>query len=106
MVEKVTWPDMGYPSDTVLIEWHRYEEKNYYGQWDELPHDPLLILIVHSDCEGDILPEHATLLADRLDEILPNIDDKDDGGHIGHRGGYRACDLSPVLGMQRLRTSQ
>lgn len=32
--------------------------------------DPLTILIDHSDCDGEILPEQARALADRLEELM------------------------------------
>lgn len=100
MVLPVTWPDMGYPTDSVMLEWHRYEQKNYLGEWDEMPADPLLILIVHSDCDGEIKPEHAGPLADRLEEILPNIPDAADGGHIGCRGGYVEATRKFIAGLR------
>jgi hypothetical protein len=69
--------DAGYPS--VVIDWDAFEAKNYQGEWDQLPEDPLLILIVHSDCDGHITPEAAPWLADRLEQILPRVADSGDG---------------------------
>jgi len=99
-VVPVTWPDMGYPTDTVMLEWHRYEQKNYGGEWDQLPDDPLLLLIVHSDCDGEIKAEHTALLADRLEEILPSIPDEDGPPHIAHGGGYRGCTKRFIAGLR------
>lgn len=65
-----------------LLEWHRYDDNNIMGVWPELPPDPLIILLVHSDCGGHISAEHAAVLADRLDELLPRVSG-DFGGHIG-----------------------
>jgi hypothetical protein len=70
--------------ETILIDWGHIVEKNYQGQWDEMPADPLIVLIAHSDCDGEILPEHAGPLADRLTELLPLLPDGDGGGHIGN----------------------
>lgn len=53
------------------------------GEWDSMPHDPLIILIAHSDCEGVIHPTQAELLANRLEELLPLLNG-DDGGHVGN----------------------
>lgn len=99
-VVPVTWPDMGYPTDTVMLEWHKYEDKNYKGEWDEVPHDPLLLLIVHSDCDGEIKPEHATLLADRLEGILPNLPEDEGMGHIARRGGYKGATQKFIDGLR------
>jgi len=77
---------------TIYLDWGHVEEKNLYGEWDAVPcntlgPDPLLFLLMHSDCEGHIEPEHCRLLADRLMELLPAIDDDADGG--GHLGNIR-----------------
>ncbi len=69
--------------DTVLIDWGHIVDKNYFGEWDEAPHDPLILLIAHSDCEGVLHPKHAALLANRLEELLLLIEG-DGGGHIGN----------------------
>ena len=60
---------------TVLIDWDQFPMKNYQGEWDKVPDDPLILLIAHSDCDGVIYPEHAALLADRLTELLPLLKD-------------------------------
>lgn len=45
------------------------------GEWDELPEDPLLVLLLHSDCDG-IIPVEALLpLAERLEEIAPQMNE-------------------------------
>lgn len=54
----------------VAIDWGQFVSKNYNGEWDETPSDILLVLIVHSDCDGQIDPKHAGPLADRLQAIL------------------------------------
>ena len=64
----------GPPSnDQPDIDWSQYVESNYAGEWDEMPNDPLLVLFVHSDCDGVIHPEHAMLLAERLKELVPEL---------------------------------
>lgn len=69
--------------DTILIDWGHIEDKNYNGEWDTTPSDPLIVLIAHSDCEGAIHPEQAKPLADRLEELLPLLPEGEGGGHIG-----------------------
>lgn len=74
--------------ETTFIDWGHTEDRNYYGEWDLIPcstkgPDPLLLLIIHSDCEGHIEPEHCALLADRLVQLLPSLADRDLGGHVG-----------------------
>jgi len=79
----VTYGD-GTKMDTIMLEWHRYREhKELLGEWDETPHDPLIVLFAHSDCEGVIHPAQAIPLADALEAILPKLDG-DGGGHIGN----------------------
>lgn len=46
--------------------------------------DPLRMLLEHSDCDGQIFPEEAIPLADRLEALLPMLPDGDGGGHIGN----------------------
>ena len=55
------------------VDWTAYQGKNFHGEWDVPPSDPLLYLLVHSDCEGVIHPQHAALLADRLQEIVDKL---------------------------------
>lgn len=64
------------------MPWHVYEDKNYYGEWDHDPSDPLVVLLVHSDCEGEIPPRLCGPLADRLESLLPQLS-MDAGGHVG-----------------------
>lgn len=53
-----------------------FEDKNYQGEWDSIPgEDPLLFLLVHSDCDGVIRPEHGVHLADRLEQLPPLLDE-------------------------------
>lgn len=58
------------------------------GRWPKMPvrpdgtEDPLLVLLAHSDCEGEIQPEFCAPLADRLEELLPLLEG-DGGGHVG-----------------------
>jgi hypothetical protein len=86
MVAKVdTGPDVwGGPRDMVLIDWGHIEDKNYMGEWDATPADPLIILFAHSDCEGVIHPEQATPLADRLTELMPLLPEGEAPGHVRH----------------------
>jgi len=74
------------PHPVVMIDWGHITKGNLYGQWEQTPPDPLLVLIAHSDCEGVIHPEQAASLADRLEGLLPLLEYADDGG--GHIGGY------------------
>lgn len=54
----------------VLDNPDQFVPKNYQGKWDVTPRDPLLILIVHSDCDGKIKHKHTKKLAKRLEEIM------------------------------------
>ena len=67
------------------IIWNLYLEKFELPiKWDYYKEDPLVILLHHSDCEGDIKCKDCGPLADRLEELLPNIPDGSGGGHIGN----------------------
>lgn len=59
--------------DQPVLDWSKFEPKNYLGEWDALPEDPLLVLLVHADDDGKIRPEHAGPLADRLDGLLADL---------------------------------
>jgi len=70
--------------ETVLIDWGHIVDKNYLGEWDETPPDPLIVLIAHSDCDGVIHPAQAGALADRLAELLPLLPEGEAPGHVRH----------------------
>lgn len=52
-------------------------------RWDCLKTDPLIILLNHSDCDGEISPGDAGPIADRLESLLDKLPTEVDGGHIG-----------------------
>jgi hypothetical protein len=54
------------------------------GKWDTPPDDPLLVLLIHSDCDGVIPAAVVPFLADRLEALLPKLTDEEVGGHIGN----------------------
>lgn len=68
----------------------------YEGNWKKAPADAVLLLLLHSDCDGKIEPEHCRLLADRLEGLLPNL--HGDGG--GHLGDYRAKTEQFIKGLR------
>jgi hypothetical protein len=73
----------GFYSPLVDIDWEMFEEKNYQGEWDSPPgDDPLLFLIVHSDCDGVIHPAQGVHIARRLEQLVPLLDESQSGGHI------------------------
>jgi hypothetical protein len=75
--------DAGMYSPTVDLHWEVFEPENYQGEWDFVPgDDPLLYLIVHSDCDGVIHPEQGIHIARRLEQLLPLLDDTEAIGHI------------------------
>jgi hypothetical protein len=53
-----------------------------YGDWPDGYDigDPLLYLLAHSDCEGEIHPREGRLLLERLKELLPKLEGKDEVG--------------------------
>ena len=65
------------------LPWDMFENKNYQGEWDTVPgDDPLLYLLVHSDCDGVIHPEQGVHIARRLESLLPLLDESASGGHL------------------------
>lgn len=88
--------------DYVDIDWSIYSDENYQGEWDDGPFidDPLLRLIVHSDCGGVIHSKHAKPLADRLEGLLDKLDNSG-GGQIGRAGGYRMVTQRFIDGLRR-----
>ncbi len=72
------------------------EDGIYAGNWKNAPSDAILLLLLHSDCDGELAPEHCRLLADRLEGLLPNL--HGDGG--GHLGDYRAKTEQFIKGLR------
>jgi hypothetical protein len=67
----------------VALPWEDFTNANLMGEWGSMPgDDPLLWLIVHSDCDGVLHPEQGALIAARLEELLPQLDDIHAIGHI------------------------
>lgn len=79
--------------DLVDIDWGNIEAtigRNLLGKWHAIPvrpdgvPDPLIILLAHSDCEGELQMEFLPALADRLEELLPALEgEEESSGHIG-----------------------
>lgn len=55
------------------IDYENLSTENTVGVWDIEPVDVLLVLLAHSDEEGAIYPVHLPDLAERLDELLPDL---------------------------------
>lgn len=67
----------GFTSDTVVLDWDGIERANrgcYLGDWNRPQSDPLVYLIVHSDCDGVIHPAQGVPLAARLEELAHTYD--------------------------------
>lgn len=74
-------PDMDRGGRPAPSCWTRsLMDTDYQGTWHVVPDEPLEYVVNHSDCDGFIEPEHCALVADRLEEILPNIPEDDDFG--------------------------
>jgi hypothetical protein len=67
----------------AALPWDQFTEENLQGEWSYMPgDDPLIWLIAHSDCDGVIHPEQGELIAGRLEQLLPLLDDTTAQGHI------------------------
>lgn len=76
----------------VDLDWGGIESvigRDLLGKWPSMPvrHDgtpePLILLLAHSDCEGELQAEYLDALADRLTKLLPALEGVEGGGHIG-----------------------
>ncbi len=58
------------------LNWEQIPPERFAGEWGaSVPDDALLYLIVHSDCDGVLHPAQAAPLADRLEQLLPELED-------------------------------
>lgn len=65
-------------ASAIDIELDKMEYFSLYGTpWASLPHDPLYILLTHSDCEGNIAVKHLIPIANRLEELMPKLKEQD-----------------------------
>lgn len=61
--------------DIADIDFNSFPPERFMGEWAEGdPGDPLLVLIVHSDCDGVIHPGHALALAERIDGLMEKLE--------------------------------
>jgi hypothetical protein len=62
-----------------------YQMKGFGGpiEWDS--DDALSVLLSHSDCEGSIAVSDLLPLADRLDELMPRLEEYDAQHPTGHQ---------------------
>ena len=60
-----SWRETANPDDAVIE-----------GLWNAGVHNALDVLLNHSDCDGVILPYNASLLAERLEELFPDLGDE------------------------------
>lgn len=66
------------------------------GEWDQPPEDPLLVLLVHSDCDGVIPVKVAPFLAERLERLAPSVPETG----AGHMPDARAAVLRFAAGLR------
>lgn len=91
-----------YVHDYVDLDWDVFEEKNYQGEWDRPPgDDPLLYLIVHSDCDGVIHPKEGRHLAGRLEQLAPKLDEDVFGWYRGYRRSLRGLTEQFAAGLRK-----
>ena len=60
--------------------------------------DPLVALLHHSDCDGEIAAEDCGPIADRLEGLLPSLERAGDGG--GHIGDYAVAARTFIVGLR------
>lgn len=74
-VAPITYED-GFKMDSVILDWGHLPPGHLEGEWDEIPSDPLVIILTHQDCQGRIKSEHCEPIANALEAILPNLNDE------------------------------
>lgn len=82
--------------ETVCLNWSTLPPGATEGDWPDTPHDPLLVILAHSDCDGQINARDCAPLADRLEALLPQL--AGDGG--GHVGLYRDKTAAFIAGLR------
>lgn len=66
------WTAIGYMEEALPI------------RWDCLKPDPILELLSHSDCDGEIAADRCGPIADSLERLIPLLPNEATPGHIGH----------------------
>ena len=72
-----------------VVSWHPAHRATDEGwlplRWEQVHVTPgLLILLSHSDCEGELTPDECTSVADELERLMPELAKAGDaGGHVG-----------------------
>lgn len=74
----------GFGAAWPFNSYYREVSKGLPIKWEWLKPDPLHVLLVHSDCDGEISPEDAAKIADRLESLLPVLPSGEAMGHIGN----------------------
>jgi hypothetical protein len=59
-------------------------------KWESLKHDPIHRLLRHPDDEGEIRWGHCPALAERLEELIPDIVTRDGDGYRGQNWAEHA----------------
>lgn len=66
--------------------------------WSSLKERALNELLYHSDCEGSIGWNNCQAIADELKELIPLMDENEDGG--GHIGNWRETTQKFINGLE------
>jgi hypothetical protein len=82
--------------ETVVLDQKHFPPGHELGEWDEMPKDPLLILLAHSDYNGRIKAEHCAALADALEVVLPKL-----AGSADRPSTDRGATHAMIVGLRR-----
>jgi hypothetical protein len=99
----------GFPPVELDIDWDKVTRGQLAGDWDAAPavergcydpplRDPLLYLLIHSDCDGVLKHGYLQPLADRLEELQPRIEAAGDHYVIRHLAEF-------ITGLRRAQES-
>ena len=73
-------------------------------EWPAPSSDPLVLLLHHSDCDGELAFNDCAPIADALEVLLPSLVRAGDGG--GHIGSYAEKTATFIAGLRQASLSK
>lgn len=101
---RLSFPTLGPPRQMPAIWYeHEWPDERYMGEWgNEVPEDPLVVLIVHADCDGIIPAKWCLPLAKRLQGLAERMPDEG----AGHMPSARKAAVQFAEGLLRAHEAE